>query len=129
MKGKTGHGRFVTTREVSDILSGMLECAIVPREECRKVFSKKAEEFVFEEGAQLTAVTGISRLSKDGEERCGDTFSNYYLPDGELLVALSDGMGSGDRANAESERLIEMLEQMTEIGFSEVTALRLINSY
>lgn len=38
-------------------------------------------------------------------------------------------MGSGDRANAESERLIEMLEQMTEIGFSEVTALRLINSY
>lgn len=129
MKGKTGHGRFVTTREVSDILSEMLECAIVPREECRKVFSKKAEEFVFEEGAQLTAVTGISRLSKDGEERCGDTFSNYYLPDGELLVALSDGMGSGDRANAESERLIEMLEQMTEIGFSEVTALRLINSY
>lgn len=129
MKGKTSHGRFVTTREVSDILSEMLGCAIVPREECHKVFSKRAEEFVFEEGAQLTAVTGISRLSKDGEERCGDTFTNCYLPGGELLVALSDGMGSGESANEESERLIEMLEQMTEIGFSEVTALRLINSY
>ena len=43
-------------------------------------------------------------------------------------MALSDGMGSGDSAYEESEQVIELLEQMTEAGFSESSALRLINS-
>lgn len=128
IKGRTYRGRFVTTREVGEVLSDAIGRTVLPREECRKVFSHAEEAFVFEEGAKLTAVTGISRRPKQGERLSGDTFSSTYLPSGELLVALSDGMGSGDEASMESERVIELLEQMTEIGFSEMTALRLINS-
>lgn len=128
MKGRTFRGRFVTTREVGEVLSDAIGRAVFPREECRKVFSNAEGAFVFEEGAELTAVTGISRMPKQGEALSGDTFSSTYLPNGELLVALSDGMGSGDEASMESEQVIELLEQMTEIGFSELTALRLINS-
>ena len=43
-------------------------------------------------------------------------------------MALSDGMGSGDDASEESEQVIELLEQMTEAGFSESSAIHLINS-
>ena len=43
-------------------------------------------------------------------------------------MALSDGMGSGNDACEESEQVIELLEQMTEAGFAESSAIRLINS-
>lgn len=128
LRGRTWRGRYVTTREVGEALSELLDCRMLPREECRKVFPRDEEEFVFEESAKLRAVTGVSRLPKAGEEVSGDTFSCMYLPSGELLMALSDGMGSGDSAYEESEQVIELLEQMTEAGFSESSALRLINS-
>lgn len=128
LKGRTWRGRYVTTREVGETVSELLGCQVLPREECRKVFPREEEDFVFEESAKLKAVTGISRLPKAGEEVSGDTFSCMYLPSGELFMALSDGMGSGDSAYEESEQVIELLEQMTEAGFSESSALRLINS-
>lgn len=128
LRGRTCRGRYVTTREVGEALSELLNCRMLPKEECRKVFPRDEEEFVFEESAKLRAVTGVSRLPKAGEEVSGDTFSCMYLPSGELLMALSDGMGSGDCAYEESEQVIELLEQMTEAGFSESSALRLINS-
>lgn len=128
VRGRTSRGRFVTTREVSETISEFIGCKVLPCEECRKVVPREEEEFVFEECAKLTAVTGISRLPKAGEEISGDTFSCMYLPSGELLMALSDGMGSGDGAYEESEQVIELLEQMTEAGFSESSAIRLINS-
>ena len=43
-------------------------------------------------------------------------------------MALSDGMGTGESASEESERVIELLEQMAEAGFSESSAIGLINS-
>lgn len=128
VRGRTWRGRYVTTKEVGEEISDLIGCKVMPCEECRKVFPRDEEEFVFEECARLTAVTGVSRLPKAGEEVSGDTFSCTYLPSGELLMALSDGMGSGDDACEESEQVIELLEQMTEAGFSESSAIRLINS-
>ncbi|MCI8780062.1 MAG: SpoIIE family protein phosphatase [Lachnospiraceae bacterium] len=128
VKGRTWRGRYVTTKEVGEMISDLIGCKVIPCEECRKVFPREEEEFIFEECAKLTAITGISRLPKAGEEVSGDTFSCMYLPSGELLMALSDGMGSGDDACEESEQVIELLEQMTEAGFSESSSLRLINS-
>ncbi len=128
LSGRTVKGRFVTTKEVGEIISGMIGRNVVAREECRKVFPREEIAFVFEETVKLQAVTGVSRIPKAGEEICGDTFSCMQLPSGELLMALSDGMGSGNAACEESERVIEMLEQMAEAGFSEVSAVKLINS-
>lgn len=128
LSGRTGRGRFVTTREVGEMISAILGFTVTAKEECRKVFSREEESFIFEESARLRAVTGISRVPKTGEEVSGDTFSCMHLPSGELLMALSDGMGTGDAACEESEQVIEMLEQMTEAGFSEISAIKLINS-
>lgn len=128
LRGRTWRGRYVTTREVGQAVSEVLGFYMMPREECRKVFPREEEEFIFEESAKLKAVTGVSRLPKEGEDISGDTFSCMYLPSGELLMALSDGMGSGSSASEESEQVIELLEKMTEAGFSESSALRLINS-
>ena len=60
------------------------------------------------------AEAGVSRRVKDGEEVSGDVFTCLPLPSGEMLIALSDGMGSGQDAFSESSLVIELLEQMAE---------------
>ena len=76
--------------------------------------------FVFEEDTPLVAEAGVSRRVKDGEE-IGDVFTCLPLPSGEMLIALSDGMGSGQDAFSESSLVIELLEQMAEAGFSQTS--------
>ena len=43
-------------------------------------------------------------------------------------MILSDGMGSGEDAERESESVLQLLEKMLSAGFREETAIRLINS-
>lgn len=49
---------------------------------------------------------------KDGETVCGDSFSLLPLPGGKYLAAISDGMGSGNEAAAESENAMALLETL-----------------
>ncbi len=128
MSGRTSRGRCVTVREVELSLSKLLNRKMQVSEECRKVFPRDAEEFVFREEARLRIETGISRVSGKNETFSGDTFSCMELPGGEFLMALSDGMGSGQAAYEESEKVIELLEEMAEAGFSETASVKLINS-
>ena len=50
------------------------------------------------------------------------------LESGQTLLSVSDGMGHGLKAYKESEKVLELLEEMMKGGFSEETAVRLINS-
>ena len=50
------------------------------------------------------------------------------LDDGKYLVALSDGMGSGQEARKASKTAINMLSRMLGSGFDKDTSLELINS-
>jgi len=47
---------------------------------------------------------------------------------GKYLVALSDGMGSGQKAATQSKTAISLLEQFMDAGFDKDTAVNLINS-
>lgn len=128
MQAKTKKGRLVTSAEVARVLSQALGKTICPSEESRKVLVNEMMPYVFMEDTPLYAVTGIAKTAKDGEEISGDTFSCVHLTGGEILLALSDGMGSGNGAMEESKTVIELLEQMAEAGFSHESAIRLINS-
>lgn len=128
MRAKTQKGRLVTAKEVAGVLWEVLGKPIRLADHSRQIISREMSYYVFEEDTPLRAVTSVSRRAKDGEEISGDVFSCLSLPGGETLVALSDGMGSGRRAFEESRTVIELLEQMAEAGFSEMSALKLINS-
>ena len=128
MQAETVKGRLKTSKEAAQIISGLMDKPFVPSEDSRNVIPRQGTKLVFLEEAPFYAVTGVARLPKDGEEISGDTFSCLSLPNGELLLALSDGMGSGEDALEESQTVIELLEQMAEAGFSRLSAIRLINS-
>lgn len=47
---------------------------------------------------------------------------------GLITVLLSDGMGSGEKACKDSERVLDLMERMLEAGFSRETALQVVNN-
>lgn len=128
MSARTTKGRLVTATELSRIMSSIMQKKIKPSDASRKVIDTEFGEYIFVEETKYKAITGVARLTKDEQEVSGDTFSMINLPSGELLMALSDGMGSGTSALDESKNVIELLEQMSEAGFSQTSAIRLINS-
>ncbi len=128
MLASTVKGRLVTAREAAVVLTDLIGRPFMPSRESRNVIPREPSRLVFVEDTPFYAVTGVARTAKEGEEVSGDTFSCLSLPNGELLLALSDGMGSGENALEDSRTVIELLEQMTEAGFSKIAAMRLINS-
>lgn len=90
--------------------------------------SKEPTDFVLYEDTLYRNVQGIARMKKDGAQISGDNFSFLELERGELLLGLSDGMGSGSTACKESEMVLDLLERFLEAGFSVETAIRMMNS-
>ncbi len=56
------------------------------------------------------AAFGIASSAKQGETACGDTHSVIRIDERTFMVALSDGMGSGEYAKQVSECTISLLE-------------------
>lgn len=58
----------------------------------------------------------------------GDSFSTVELGNGTFAVALSDGMGNGERARMESSAALNILEQLLQSGMDEKLAIKSVNS-
>lgn len=71
---------------------------------------------------------GIARMTREGELVSGDNFAFWQGDCGQVVMSLADGMGSGVEACRESEKVIELLEKFLDAGFSQDTAVRMINS-
>ena len=82
--------------------------------------------YVSEDKMKIT-VSVLSK-TKDGSEISGDSTLKLKLDDGKILVALSDGMGSGKEANKTSNELIKMIKKLMSAGFEKEAALELINT-
>lgn len=76
-----------------------------------------------------TLELGIARIKKYNSTISGDSNTIIKLKDGKILVAVSDGMGSGDVAARNSKKVVLNLEKLLNTGFEEDRAVKLINSY
>ncbi len=72
----------------------------------------------------------IAMVSKTKQESIvnGDSSLKLKLEDGKMLLALSDGMGSGTEANKSSSTAIKMIKKLMGAGFEKQTSLELINT-
>lgn len=74
------------------------------------------------------ATIGIAKIGKENSKISGDRSTVTKLHDGKILLAISDGMGSGKEAQRSSKMAITMLEKLLQEGFDKDTSLSLINS-
>lgn len=73
------------------------------------------------------AVFGISKVTKDGSEKSGDTHAVSRISDDKFLVALSDGMGSGNDAEAISSVSLSLIESFYKAGMDSALILNTVN--
>lgn len=128
MTAKAGGNVCMTIKEMADIISGVMKSRWRACDGAGCVMPKEYKEIIFAEDVKYKVLTGVSRISKDGETVSGDNYSVLTLPNGKVVMTITDGMGSGTPAYDESETVIEMIEQLVEAGFTESMALRFVNS-
>lgn len=118
----------VTLKEVGEILTEVLGKEVSFRKNPYVQVAKEYVTYNFMENPNFYVIHGTAKKSRDEEVVSGDNFTCMELDSGQTLLSVSDGMGHGWKAYKESETVLELLEEMMESGFSEETAVRLINS-
>ncbi|MBR2442497.1 MAG: SpoIIE family protein phosphatase [Clostridia bacterium] len=73
------------------------------------------------------AAFGVACMRKTGETVSGDTHSVIKIDEGRFLVALSDGMGSGEYAKQISETTLSLLESFYRAKMSSELVLSTLN--
>ncbi|TCO71357.1 stage II sporulation protein E [Marinisporobacter balticus] len=115
--------------KIAPIVSKTIGREVVRKNQHCKTDEKKGMcLFTFVEAKKYKVATGVARISKDDRGICGDSYSFIELLDGQYMMALSDGMGSGERAAKESQTTVSILEQLMEAGFKKDIAIKTINS-
>lgn len=89
---------------------------------------KNLYEIFLLESNKINVMTGVAKVNKNDSAISGDSYSTYKIKNKEMILAVSDGMGSGIKANLDSHMAIELFEDFIEAGFSKEVALKLINS-
>ena len=75
----------------------------------------------------LDAAFGIAVRTKNGSTTSGDTHSLTKIDEGKFLIALSDGMGSGLRAENTSSTAISLIESFYKAGLQSKLILSMVN--
>ncbi|MCA1024400.1 stage II sporulation protein E [Halobacillus litoralis] len=119
-----GEGAKIIAPVLSDILGEtivvtMEEISPYPQGRCYLSFGS-AKHYAIE--------SGVAHAAKGGGFVSGDSFTMMELGRGKYALAISDGMGNGERAHEESMETLRLLKQILQSGIQESAAIQSINS-
>lgn len=82
----------------------------------------------FRSSQKFIVKTGVAHAAKGGGLISGDSYTTMELGAGKFALAISDGMGNGERAHAESTETLQLLQKILLSGVNEKMAIKSINS-
>jgi len=125
----TTHGKCVTAREAAEVLGQAMGSRnwYAPKD-TRSLVTRQSAAIRFLEAGSYRMLCGIARLPKCGEQVSGDNYTYSENTPGQVIMSLSDGMGSGEQASSESRRVVELTQQLLETGFSARASLKMVNT-
>lgn len=109
---------------LSDILG---ETIVVQKEECAE-FPHNLCYVNFRSTKAFKVETGVAHAAKGGGFISGDSYSMIELETGKFAIAISDGMGNGERAHHESNETLRLLQKILQSGIEEKIAIKSVNS-
>lgn len=126
---RTTNGRCITSKDAALIMGEVMDgTRWSPAKDSRRIITKQYETVRFLEEGGYRMLYGASRIPKKGEKYSGDNYTFCESPGNQVVMSLSDGMGSGEAAARESKQVVELTEQLLETGFSPRAALKLVNT-
>lgn len=116
-----------TIEELAGYLSVLLDQHLQPVTGSPFFLPQEFTTLYFEEEAKLTVLSGYAKAVKETEKVSGDNYSFFETKNGYYMAILSDGMGSGEKACADSEIVVDMAEKLMDAGFSIDMTVQMIN--
>ncbi|GKU85005.1 stage II sporulation protein E [Niallia sp. NCCP-28] len=120
----TGYGE--SEKLIAPMLSDILGENIIVNTE--SLYSNDYSHATFRSARAFVVETGVAHAAKDGGFISGDSYSTIELGLGKYAMAISDGMGNGERAHVESEETLQLLQKILQSGIEEQVAIKSINS-
>ncbi|MBD7939351.1 stage II sporulation protein E [Cytobacillus sp. Sa5YUA1] len=121
-----GHGEC--EKLIAPMLSDILgETILVKSEECAS-YANDYCHVTFRSAKAYVIDTAVAHAAKDGGLISGDSYSTIELGSGKYAIAISDGMGNGERAHIESKETLELLQKILQSGIEEQVAIKSVNS-
>lgn len=116
----------VTVEEIAGYLSVLLDIRLVPEKRNPYFVGKDPVNIYFEEEPEFCCMTAAATAIKEGETVSGDCYS-FFEQDDAMTLILSDGVGSGEIAAKDSERIVDLTEQILDAGLGERMAAQILN--
>ncbi len=115
------------TTNISDIISKSIGSKVVFQ---RDRIDEETKEYnqVYSSEDKFVLQVGSAKITKDGSEISGDCSLQIKLADGKYLLAIADGMGSGEKARECSKVTLRLVKQMLSAGFDKEESVEMINS-
>ncbi len=124
----TCYGRDECAKIVAPMLSEILGENIVVKERHCEAYKDGSCKMCLASARTFEIDIGVAGAAKDGKLLSGDSFKTMDLGNGKVALAISDGMGNGERAYLESQSTLDMLQQLLKSGLDEKLAIKTVNS-
>ena len=113
---------------IAPMLSDILGETIVVNTEAGFNNSNGFCQVTFKSTKAFVVETGVAHAAMDGGFVSGDSYSTIELGGGKFAIAISDGMGNGERAHIESTETLKLLQKILKSGIEEKVAIKSVNS-
>lgn len=124
---RIGEKERISVEAVADFISVAMGNRLYAAKNAPMYLTPEWNTYYFLEEPAFHLLTGVAKAVKETEKISGDNYSFYETDNGKMVVILSDGMGSGEKASSDSERVVEMMERLLEAGFRKESAIQMIN--
>ena len=116
----------INKKQLAEVISEVL--GIYTEKGIYRKLSDGTATFTLCEKTKYAVETGGCQISSDGGKWCGDTFDTFFDGKGKLYMILSDGMGTGKKAAADSVMCCSLAVTLLKAGYPLNSILRMINS-
>lgn len=126
---RTNHGRCIMAKDAARVLGEALgRRSWVVARDSKNIVTRQPSTIRFLEEGEYQVLYGAARMARDGERVSGDNYTFCQSTPGQVVISLSDGMGTGELAGEESRRVVELTEQLLAAGYMPRSALKLVNT-
>lgn len=121
-------GRDECSKLIAPLLTDILGEKITVKEKGCQAFADGSCKMCLGSAQEFELLTGVAGAAKGGQLLSGDCFKIMEFGPGKMALAMSDGMGNGERAYRESSSTLELLQQLLESGMEESLSIKSVNT-
>ena len=127
LEKKTCNSGCVCEEKLLDVVSDIMgENLSIQKFGCRSLGGRC--KVALSKSQNYKVITDVASMSKDGHILCGDNYTHMDISDSKYMVAISDGMGKGEKAYEESSITIDILEKMMDAKIEDEIIINTINN-